>query len=60
MNALSEGENLDEILTLGVREKISKMKFLPEEDPGVLEMYVEIDGAFKDLLQKKGTSENNG
>ncbi len=59
MNALSEGKNLDEILTLGVREKISKMKFLPEEDPGILEIYMEIDGAFKDLYQKKGTSEDN-
>ena len=59
MNALSEGKNLDEILTLGVREKISKMKFLPEEDPGILEIYMEIDGAFKDLYQKKETSEDN-
>jgi len=59
MNALSEGKNLDEILALEVREKISKMKFLPEEDPGILEIYMEIDGAFKDLLQKKGTSEDN-
>lgn len=59
MNALSEGKNLDEILTLGVREKISKMKFLPEEDPGILEIYMEIDGAFKELYQKKGTSEDN-
>ena len=59
MNALEEGINLDVILELGVREKISKMKFLPEDDPGILELYIEIDEAFKELLQKKGTGEDN-
>jgi len=59
MNALDEGIGLDEVLSLGVREKISKMKFLPEDDPGILETYVEVDSAFKELLQVKGTSEEN-
>lgn len=60
MNALADGKNLEEILTLRVREKISKMKFLPEEDPDILEIYMEIDGAFKGLDEKKGTSEDDG
>jgi len=59
VNALEEGKNLEEILALAVREKISKMKFLPEEDAGILEVYIEIDNDFKDLLQKKGMSEEN-
>jgi hypothetical protein len=42
-----------------VREKISKVKFLPEEDPGILEAYMEVDNSFKKLLQKKGLSEEN-
>ncbi len=59
MKALEEGMNLNEIITMGVRENISKMKFLPVDDPGLLESYVEIDNAFKNLVQKKGTSEDN-
>ena len=59
VNALEEGKNLEEILALAVREKVSKMKFLPEEDAGILEVYIEIDNDFKDLLQKKGMSEEN-
>jgi V/A-type H+-transporting ATPase subunit A len=49
--ALKEDVGLEKILALGVREKISKMKFLPEEDPGVLEAYVEVDNAFKELFR---------
>jgi V/A-type H+-transporting ATPase subunit A len=49
--ALQEDVGLEKILALGVREKISKMKFLPEEDPGVLEAYVEVDNAFKELFR---------
>jgi V/A-type H+-transporting ATPase subunit A len=59
MKALEEGMNLNEIITMGIRENISKMKFLPVDDPGLLETYVELDDAFKKLLQKKGTSEDN-
>jgi V/A-type H+-transporting ATPase subunit A len=53
VNALDEGRELDEILALEVRERISKMKYLPEDDPGVLESYVEVDNAFKNLLKSK-------
>jgi len=59
LNALDEERDLKEILSLGIREKISKMKFLPEDDPGILETYVEVDSAFKELLQVKETSEEN-
>lgn len=51
--ALEEGRSLEEITGLEVREKISKMKFLPEKDPDVLEVYMEVDNAFKKLLQSE-------
>jgi len=59
VNALEEGRNLEDILALEVREKISKVKFLPEEDPGILEVYMEVNEAFKKLLQVKGMSGEN-
>ncbi len=59
LRALEEEKSLEEILALGVREKISKMKFLPEEDVALLEVYIEVDNAFKELLQQKGMSEEN-
>ncbi len=59
VNALEEERDLEDILALDVREKISKVKFLPEEDPGILEVYMEVDNSFKKLLQKKGLSGEN-
>lgn len=59
LKALAEERDLKEILSLGTREKISKMKFLPEDDPGILEIYMEVDKAFKELLLVKETSEEN-
>ena len=53
LRALEEGRSLDEIVNLEVREKISKMKFLPEEDSDMLEIYIEVDNTFKKLLQSK-------
>jgi len=53
LRALAEGVELEKILSLGVREKISKLKFLPEEDPGVLEAYVEVEERFKEFYQGK-------
>ena len=41
--------SLDKILSLPIREKIAKMKYLPEEDTGIIEAYVEVDNAFKTL-----------
>ena len=59
LKALEEEKSLEEILALGVREKISKMKFVPEGESDLLEVYIEVDNAFKELLQKKGVSEEN-
>jgi V/A-type H+-transporting ATPase subunit A len=53
IHALDEDVPLENILSLEIREDISKMKFLPEEDPGLLEAYIEVDNAFKELLKKK-------
>ncbi len=53
VQALEEGVSLDDILALEVREKISKMKFLPEEDAELLDVFIQIDKAFKNLLKPK-------
>jgi len=53
LQAIGEGKDLEEILSLEIREKISKMKYLPEDDPGILEIYVEADEVFKKILQSK-------
>jgi len=53
VQALEEGVSLDDILGLEVREKISKMKFLPEEDAELLDVFIQIDKAFKNLLKPK-------
>jgi V/A-type H+-transporting ATPase subunit A len=49
IQALEEGVSLEEIQELEVREHISKMKFLPEEESELLEVYMQIDSAFKNL-----------
>ena len=56
LNALKEGINLEDILKLEIREKISKMKFFEEkgDDPDVLDLFIEINNVFKELLKKKG------
>jgi V/A-type H+-transporting ATPase subunit A len=59
LKALEEEKSLEQILAFGVREKISKMKFVPEGESDLLEVYIEVDNAFKKLLQKKGVSEEN-
>ncbi len=53
VKALEEEGNLEGILVLKVREKISKMKYLPEEDEGLLGVYLEIDQAFKEFAKAK-------
>jgi len=54
LKAIEEGQSLEDIVNLEVREKIAKMKFLPEEDTALLEVYIEIDNVFKKRLQEKG------
>jgi V/A-type H+-transporting ATPase subunit A len=44
-----EEVSLDKILSIPIREKIAKLKFLPEDDLGIIEAYVEVDNAFKSL-----------
>jgi len=53
LKALEEERNLEEILGLEIRERISKMKFLPEEDAELLDTYIQVDEAFKEMLQRK-------
>jgi len=53
IKALAEGVNLVDILALKVRESISRIKFLPEEDPNIIESYIEVDIAYKELLKSK-------
>jgi V/A-type H+-transporting ATPase subunit A len=50
-NAL-EDVSLDQILLLSIREKIAKLKFLPEDDTGIIEAYVEVENSFKNLRKK--------
>jgi V/A-type H+-transporting ATPase subunit A len=59
LKALEEEKSLEDILALSARESISKMKFLPEGESDLLDVYIEVDNAFKELLGKKGTSEEN-
>jgi len=53
LKALEEGMDLEEILALKVRERISKMKFMPEEEAELLEVFLEIDRVFKELHKAK-------
>ncbi|MFB0564988.1 MAG: V-type ATP synthase subunit A [Candidatus Aminicenantaceae bacterium] len=53
LKALEEGRGLQEILDLEVRENISKMKFHPEKDDEILDTYIKVDEAFKEMLQSK-------
>ena len=53
IQALEDGVSLEDILALEVREQVSKMKFLPEEDAGLLEVYIQIDRTFKNVLKAK-------
>jgi V/A-type H+-transporting ATPase subunit A len=47
-----EAVSLNRILSLPIREKIAKMKFLPEEDTGIIEAYMEVNNAFNNLQKK--------
>jgi V/A-type H+-transporting ATPase subunit A len=53
LKGLEQGVELESILGLKVREKMSKIKFLPEEDTAALDVYIEIDGAFRELLKSE-------
>ncbi len=53
IKALEDGASLEDIQALEVRERISKMKFLPEEEAELLEVYIAIDQTFKNLMKTK-------
>lgn len=53
MKALESGLELDEVLSLPVREKMAAMKYEPEE-PALLDLYLAIDAAYKELYQQQG------
>lgn len=53
LKALGEGIGLESIVALKVRERISQMKYEPEEEAGILDVYLEIDRAFKAVGEKK-------
>lgn len=54
LKALEEGKSLEEILALGVRDRIAKLKYLPEDDTSLVEIYGEVERAFRENLQSKG------
>ncbi len=51
LKALDQGVEMESILGLGVREAMSKIKFLSEEDTGAIDVFIEIDSAFRELLK---------
>ncbi|MFA9453864.1 MAG: V-type ATP synthase subunit A [Candidatus Aminicenantaceae bacterium] len=53
LKALEQGVEMESILGLEVREKMSKIKFLSEDDTAALDVYIEIDGAFGELLKSE-------
>ncbi len=53
LKALEAGLPLEKIITLSVREEIATMKYEPEEAT-LLELYLAIEAAFKNLFQKEG------
>lgn len=53
LQALQEEVSPEKILSLKVREDISKMKFLPEEDSDILDFYMKVEEEFKELIKGK-------
>ncbi len=53
LSALEQKVELEDIRALKVREKISKVKIFSEEDTAGLDVYIEIDNAFKELLKSQ-------
>lgn len=51
--ALESGIELEAVLSLAVREKIATMKYEPEETT-LLDLYIAIDAAYKELFQQTG------
>ncbi len=49
LQALEEGKEFSEIIALEVRERISKMKYLPEDEDALLQVEKEVEDSFKRL-----------
>ncbi len=49
LQALEEGKEFSEIIALEVRERISKMKYLPEDEDTLLQVEKEVEDSFKRL-----------
>jgi len=47
--ALDEGREFSDIVSLEVRDRISKMKYLPEDEEALLQVEKEVDASFKAL-----------
>lgn len=47
--ALEAGKEFSDIVSLEVRDRISKMKYLPEEEEALLQVEKEVDASFKAL-----------
>jgi len=55
IKALEEGVSLEDITSLEVRERISKMKFISEDgEDSVHDIFIETDRVFKELIKNKG------
>jgi len=50
LKSLEAGRSLEDILALKVRERISTMKFLPEEEAAILDVYIGVEEAFNLLV----------
>jgi len=50
LKSLEAGRSLEDILALKVRERISTMKYLPEEEAGILDVYIGVEEAFNLLV----------
>jgi V/A-type H+-transporting ATPase subunit A len=53
LKGLEEGIELEKILGLEIREDIAKMKYLPEDDVGIIDIYMDVDSVFKELTQER-------
>ncbi|MGQ9471739.1 MAG: V-type ATP synthase subunit A [Candidatus Aminicenantales bacterium] len=53
MKALESGLELEAVLSLPVREKMATMKYEPEETT-LLDLYLAIDAAYRELYQQQG------
>lgn len=53
LKALEEEIPLEKMFSLKVRENISKMKFLSEEEADILDVYMQVDKEFQGLIKSK-------